>query len=171
MIPQLGVALMTYVIRPENEEDREWILTALLGIQAHEHSLHNSRLPAEPRSAKRYLDILRKTLVENHGIILVALSNDRPVGLIIGHVVDEPWPVETADSTVYAYISDIFILPEHRGSGLANLLFQAVAEHFRALPLQLKRLRVNVLAGNGIACAAYEKAGFSPYEVMYERSL
>ena len=33
----------------------------------------------------------------------------------------------------------------------------------------LTRLRVNVLAVNRIACRSYEKAGFTPYEVMYER--
>ena len=86
-------------------------------------------------------------------------------------MIDEPWPVETRDSTRYAYISDIFVRPEHRGSGLAGLLFDAIAAHFRALPLPLSRLRVNVLAANRVACGAYEKAGFRPYEVMYERVL
>ncbi len=93
------------------------------------------------------------------------------MGLVGGYVVDEPWPVETRDSTLYAYISEAFIRPEQRGSGLAGVLFDAIARHFRALPLPLTRLRVNVLAANRLACRAYEKAGFRPYEVMYERHL
>ena len=33
------------------------------------------------------------------------------------------------------------------------------------------RLRINALAVNRVARRAYEKAGFTPYEVMYERRL
>jgi RimJ/RimL family protein N-acetyltransferase len=54
---------------------------------------------------------------------------------------------------------------------LAEHLFDAIAAHFKALPLPLTRLRVNVLAANRMACRAYEKTGFRPYEVMYERPL
>ena len=72
-------------------------------------------------------------------------------------------------STRYGYVSDIFIRPEARGSGLAQVLLDAIAAHLHAADPTLTRLRVNVLAVNAIARRSYEKAGFTPYEVMYER--
>jgi ribosomal protein S18 acetylase RimI-like enzyme len=90
---------------------------------------------------------------------------------VAGHIVDEPWPMETRDSTRYGYVSDIFIKPDVRSSGLAKSLLDAIAAHLHRADPTLTRLRVNVLAVNRIACRAYEKAGFTPYEVMYERLL
>jgi ribosomal protein S18 acetylase RimI-like enzyme len=91
------------------------------------------------------------------------------LGLVAGHIVDQPWPMETPDSTRYGYVSDIFIKPPARGTRLARELLDAIADHLRKADPSLTRLRVNVLAVNRVACRAYEKAGFTPYEVMYER--
>ncbi len=162
---------MDFDIRPYRPADRDWVVQALIDLQEHERALHDSRLPGEPVMAGAYLEVLLQRIAEGHGALLIAARHGVPVGLIGGYVVDAPWPVETADSTLYGYISEVFIRPEHRGGGLAGLLFEAMAGHFRALPLPLSRLRVNVLAANRLACRAYEKAGFRPYEVMYERSL
>ena len=79
--------------------------------------------------------------------------------------------METRDSTRYGYVSDIFIRPEARGSGLAQTLLDAIAAHLHAADPTLTRLRVNVLAVNTIARRSYEKAGFTPYEVTYERMI
>jgi GNAT superfamily N-acetyltransferase len=162
---------MDFVIRAYRPADYDWVVQAEIDLQEHERAIHDTRLPGEPATTRLYLDGLLERLAESHGVILIAERHGLPVGFIGGHVVDEPWPVETPDSTLYAYVSDIFIRPEHRGSGLAGLLFDAIAAHFNALPLPLARLRVNVLAVNRVACGAYEKAGFRPYEVMYERPL
>jgi RimJ/RimL family protein N-acetyltransferase len=56
-------------------------------------------------------------------------------------------------------------------SGLAQALVDALADHLRAVDPKLTRLRINVLAANGIARGAYEKAGHVPNEVMDERKL
>ncbi|MBV8137477.1 MAG: GNAT family N-acetyltransferase, partial [Deltaproteobacteria bacterium] len=35
----------------------------------------------------------------------------------------------TTDKATFAYLSDIFILPEHRGKGLSNRLMEAIVAH------------------------------------------
>jgi ribosomal protein S18 acetylase RimI-like enzyme len=162
---------MTDTIRAYRPDDYDWVLQALAQLQAHEHALHDSRLPAETATTKLYLDEMLARLAENDGALLIAERDGVAVGLVGGHTVHVPWPLETADSNFHAYISDIFIDPEHRRTGLAAELLDAIAAHFRALPLPLRRLRLNTLAANGIARAAYEKAGFRSYEVIYERPL
>lgn len=76
---------------------------------------------------------------------------------------------ETADSNVHGYVNDIYVVPERRGSGLAQALLRAAEDHLASTGIT--RVRINVLAANAMARRAYEKHGFEPYEVMYEKRL
>jgi hypothetical protein len=44
-----------------------------------------------------------------------------------------------------------------------------VLERHLAAQAPIARFRVNVLAVNRLACRSYERSGFVPYEIMYER--
>lgn len=162
-------AAISYAIRLCTPADHDWVLQCEVDLQEHERALHDSRLPGLPHS-RDYLALLQDVMAENHGVMLIAEdSAGNRLGLVAGHIVDEPWPMETPDSTRYGYVDDIFIRPEARGTGLAKTLLDAMAEHFRKADPGLRRLRINALAVNRMACRAYEKAGFTPYEVIYER--
>jgi ribosomal protein S18 acetylase RimI-like enzyme len=162
---------MDFVIRPYAPADHDWVLQAEVELQEHERAIHDTRLPGLPYT-RDYLAVLWDVLAENQGAMLIAENaHGERVGLVAGHIVDEPWPMETRDSTRYGYVSDIFIKPEARGSGLAKILLDTIAAHLHRADPTLSRLRINVLAVNRIACRAYEKAGFTPYEVVYERLL
>jgi len=160
---------MSIVIRPHTPADHDWVLQCEVELQEHERAIHDTRLPGLPHT-RDYLAMLWRDLAEGQGIMLIAEdAQGERLGLVAGHIVDSPWPMETRDSTRYGYVSDIFIKPEVRGSGLAQTLLDAIAAHLHAADPTLTRLRVSVLAVNRIACRAYERAGFTPYEVMYER--
>lgn len=162
---------MTFIIRPYASADHDWVLQCEVALQEHERALHDTRLPGLPYT-RDYLAMLWDVLAENQGAMLIAENADgERVGLVAGHIVDEPWPTETRGSTRYGYVSDIFIKPEVRGSGLAKVLLDAIAAHLHRADPSLSRLRINALAVNRIACRAYEKAGFTAYEVTYERVL
>ncbi len=160
---------MDFAIRPYAPADHDWVLQCEVDLQEHERALHDTRLPGLPHS-RDYLARLWDVLAENRGAMLIAetAGGDR-VGLVAGHSVDEPWPVETLDSIRYGYVSDIFIRPVARGSGLATLLLDAITAHFQRVDPSVRRIRINALAVNTLARRAYEKAGFTPYEVIYER--
>jgi ribosomal protein S18 acetylase RimI-like enzyme len=160
---------MSVDIRPYAPADHDWVLQCEVELQEHERAIHDTRLPGLPHT-RDYLAMLWRDLAEGHGIMLIAENaQGERLGLVAGHIVDSPWPMETPDSTRYGYVSDIFIKPEARGTGLAQTLLDAIAAHLRAADPTLTRLRVSVLAVNRMACRAYERAGFTPYEVMYER--
>jgi ribosomal protein S18 acetylase RimI-like enzyme len=162
---------MDFVIRPYAPADYDWVLQCAVDLQEHERALHDTRLPGLPHS-RDYLNLLWDVLAERHGIMLIAENaGGERLGLVAGYIVDEPWPMETGDSTRHGYISDIFIRHEARGTGLASILLDTIATHLHRADPRLSRLRINVLAVNRIARRAYEKAGFTPYEVTYERRL
>ncbi|NJO37745.1 MAG: GNAT family N-acetyltransferase [Rhizobiales bacterium] len=160
---------MDFTIRPYTQADYDWVLQCEVDLQEHERAIHDTRGPALPHTHD-YLAMLWDALAEGQGIMLIAENaQGERLGLVAGHIEDSPWPMETRDSTRYGYVSDIFIRPEARGSGLAQALLDAIAAHLHAADPTLTRLRINVLAVNRIACRSYEKSGFTPYEVMYER--
>jgi GNAT superfamily N-acetyltransferase len=161
---------MNAAIRAYADADRPAVLEALIALQEHERALHDTRVPGES-SSKVYLEELLQKLAAQSGAMFIAESEGQFVGLVAGLIVDEPWPMETRDSTRYGYVTDIFLTPEARGAGLARVLLDAIADHLHRADPTLTRLRINALAVNRIARRAYEKAGFTPYEVMYERRL
>jgi GNAT superfamily N-acetyltransferase len=167
---------MPFRIRPYRAEDEAWVLACEVDLQEHERAIHDprlpqTRLPGLPHT-HAYMAMLWDVLEANSGILLVAEDETGACrGLVAGSIVEEPWPTETRDSWRFAYVSDIYIEPAARGTGLAQQLLDALAVHFRTVDPGLTRLRINALAANAIARRAYEKAGFVPYEMMYERAL
>lgn len=161
------IQFMPFHIRPYQPDDHDWVLSCEVNLQEHERAIHDPRLSQTRLSglphSHDYLAMLWDVLEANSGITLVA---EDETGTRRG-IVDEPWPMEATDSTRFAYVSDIYIEPAARGTGLAGQLLDALADHFRKADPNLTRLRINVLAANTIARHAYEKAGFVPYEVMY----
>ena|SRR5687768_7874965 len=162
---------MSFVIRPYTPADYAWVLQCEVELQEHERAIHDTRLPGLPHTHD-YLAMLWDDLAKGQGIMLIAETPlGERLGLVAGYIVDQPWPMETPDSTRYGYVSDIFVKPEARATGLAESLLDAISAHLHRADPTPSRLRINVLAVNRIACRAYEKAGFTPYEVMYERAL
>jgi GNAT superfamily N-acetyltransferase len=60
------------------------------------------------------------------------------------------------DRATFAYVADVFVVPEHRGRGAAQLLLRAMLDH-----RQLQGLRRWMLATND-AHRLYQKFGFAP---------
>jgi len=67
------------------------------------------------------------------------------------------------DRAVFAYLADVFVVPEHRGRGVARVLLDAIFEHPEVKGLRLIRL------GTRDAHGLYAKYGFAP--ISTERSM
>ena len=66
----------------------------------------------------------------------------------------------------YWWIQSLFIVPDHRGTGLVDLLLKTVADLARVAGAL--DLRLYVLESNQTALAAYRRCGFevAPYAIM-----
>jgi ribosomal protein S18 acetylase RimI-like enzyme len=154
-------------IRPFVPADRATVLQALIALQNHEVPLHDSRLPGET-TMERYLTELLRDLRDGSGIIFIAEAAGVFIGCVACLVVEERSVQETPDSNWHGYVSDIFVDPRYRSQGVAQLL-AAAERHLTGTGVT--RLRINVLANNAKARRAYERYGFTPYEVMYEKRI
>jgi GNAT superfamily N-acetyltransferase len=64
------------------------------------------------------------------------------------------------DATTFAWLADVFVLPEHRGKGLARVLVTAVLEHPEHAGIE--RWMLATVDAHGV----YEPLGFGPIEVI-----
>src|SRR5690242_19449399 len=158
---------MDFAIRRYVETDHQTVIDALTALQEHERAMHDTRAPGQG-ATEIYLDNLLEDLDAQSGAIFIAEADGKFAGLVAGLIETYDVILETRDSSVYGYCSDIYVAPEFRGSGLARMLLDVMERHLAA-QAPITRFRISVLAVNRIACRAYERAGFVPYELMYER--
>jgi ribosomal protein S18 acetylase RimI-like enzyme len=75
---------------------------------------------------------------------------------------------ETPDSNRFGYGSDVCVTPAFRGRGIAARLLEALEA--RLSLSGVARIRLSTLAANQAARAAYERSGYAPYEIVYEKA-
>lgn len=85
---------------------------------------------------------------------------------VLGHVESEE---PDDDPRPYAYLSDLVVLPAHRGKGFGRRLVE-VAEQY-ARDCGAPRIRLSVLARNREARHLYERCGWGDHLVEMEKSL
>jgi ribosomal protein S18 acetylase RimI-like enzyme len=152
-------------IRPATTSDHPLLRRAIIELQDHERRLHATRLPGE-QIADTYLAWLEHRAAES-GAVLVAETQGFFVGFAAGWVEQDDNIAETADSNRFGYISDICVMPAYRGQRIALRLLDNLEQHLRRAGVT--RLRIASLATNAAARATYERGGFVPYEIIYEK--
>lgn len=157
-------------VRPYRESDRDFVLRSLFDIQAHEASLHDSRKPAAGEDCECYLAQILESTRHNDGAILIAVMDGTPAGFVCFWIEEDFLVLERADSNRFGYVSDIHVGRAFRKQGIAGRL---LAETERALTRDktITRVRIASLAANSRALSAYEAAGFSPYEIVLEKTI
>jgi ribosomal protein S18 acetylase RimI-like enzyme len=155
------------VIRAATEADTAALRRGVIELQEHERRLHPSRRPGE-EMADAHLAWLREHAARD-GTILVAERGGEFVGFVAGWVRQDNHIPEHAEWNRYGYVSDICVMPEHRGRRIAARLLDAIEERLAAAGVT--RMLLFAIAGNTPARTVYEREGFVPYEVSYEKLL
>ncbi|MDQ7246649.1 GNAT family N-acetyltransferase [Dongia sedimenti] len=124
-----------------------------------------------PDGAAAYTEWMLSEAAANKGAIFIAESNEgAPIGLA------SCWRVEDASDTtviaaarVHLYVSDLVVVEQWRGRGVAGRLLAEAERHGRALGLA--QMTIGVLSANDAARRAYAKAGFEDYEMLLRKRL
>jgi ribosomal protein S18 acetylase RimI-like enzyme len=155
------------IIRLATAADRSHLRQAIIELQDYERLQHTTRLPGE-QVADAYLDWMLGR-AESCGVVLVADSNSIFAGFVAGRIEQSQNIGETPDSNRVGYISDICVMRTFRGRRIATQLLKEIERHLAGFGIA--RIRINSLAENKSARASYERAGFAPYEIVYEKTL
>ena len=153
-------------IRSAERFDRADLRRAIVELQEHERRLHATRLPGET-IADAYLAWMLAQAA-NGGAVFVAEVDGAFAGFAGGWVVEESHIAETPDSTASASFRT-FRLQRYRGRRIASQLVGVLEAHFAGAGVS--RVRIGALAANRAARASYERSGFSPYEIIFEKAV
>ena len=155
------------MIRAYQPEDQQQVEQCIVELQDFERALEPDRV--EGRTiARRYLQELLTTCEQKRGSLFVAEADGAVIGFVCAWLEQEPESYLTSLAD-YAYISDLAVLPAYRQQGYGLALLQRT-EVF-ALEQGATALRINALAKNDAARAAYRKAGFRNYEISLLKPL
>lgn len=147
--------------------DREAVINCVAGLQDYERSL-DPDLPPGDRVARRYVDAMLHRCRAYQGRILVAVD----AGVVVGFLcVLARVPEQQVDETArpHAMVGELYLAPAQRSQGTGRRLLEA-GEVF-AREQGAARLRVQVLAANGIARSLYASAGFHERLIELEKRL
>jgi ribosomal protein S18 acetylase RimI-like enzyme len=114
-----------------------------------------------------YLAYLDAECAAHNGCIIMAHSGQHAAGFVC--VVATSRGESPDDPTLFAWIHDIYVKPEYRGTGVANMLM-AEAERF-ARGEGARVLRLGVLERNERARRFYARQGFREYTHLLTKSL
>ncbi len=154
-------------IRASRREDNDALLEQFLGLNRHEAAIAGDRR-TDLAGAAESLAAARDDIARYGGAALVADLDGRVVGHLFLIMRQEAVYVRE-HLRFYAYVTDLYVRPEARGSGVATALMQE-AERIAAAR-GMRRLMVGVLAGNGPAEALYAGLGFAPHAIELVKAI
>lgn len=147
---------------------KPYIIKALMELQAHEHDLSDTRKAPSIQVCEEYFLVLLKNIETQEGKIFVCLQDDVFTGFVSYYIEQMQVVFEENNSNIYALISDICVLKNFQNQGIAGHLLDKVFVHLSSNNF-VGRVRVNSLTNNLSALRTYEKYGFKPYEITYEK--
>jgi ribosomal protein S18 acetylase RimI-like enzyme len=157
-----------FTIRRAGEADRASIQLLAEMLQDAEHEMHPSRRPGAALEPAFLDDLIGRTGGDTGAIVVAERA-----GEIAGYVAfyaEHRESLELRESAFrFLYVSDLCVVPEMRGLGVAGRLLAEAERCCRRLGLP--RLAIGVLAANGAARAAYRRAGYVPYELWLDKHI
>lgn len=114
---------------------------------------------------ERYLDWVERCVADDSRCVTLADDDDGPVGYVF------VLPEDMAMIWDAAVVNELYVAPDHRGSGVADDLIDAACELARDQELPLDRLVLDVDPENARARAFYDRHGFEPWGEMIAREL
>lgn len=154
-------------IREYRSEDQDRLEACILELQNFERTLEPDRVEGAQMVARNREELVA-IVRQNRGQIFVAEKEASVVGFVSVHLCHEE--DEYLSTLVdYAYISDLVVLPSHRGQGYGTALLQKAEEFARRRGMMM--LKIQVLVKNQQATSVYLNAGFRPYELALLKPL
>jgi len=166
-----GVGMSSnFAIRRYDPGEESAVAALMAGLQDFERGLSDDRPPGEGIGTQHFRYLLQECR-EKQGRVFVAEQESELVGFVVVLVerLDEGDLHVYSRYKSYGEVTDLFVLPAHRGQGIARALLNEAEDYCRSL--SLSRLRIQVLARNRDARDFYHRAGYVGHELIYSTDL
>ncbi len=150
-------------IRRATIADFERIKDIKLKAKATEGEYNTSLRPVR-ENTRRYCSYLRTDLTNPDRAVFIAVDRDKTVGMITGRIY-RTLPIRRKEGR----ISNLFVLPGHRKSGLGTRLVRELLRWFREK--KTEDIRLSVHSGNTPALTMFRKLKFEEYLIEFRRTL
>ncbi len=146
---------MPPIIRPAADADLPAVLDMVEAICAMHRGLDPARFDFLPDIRDRYARWLPQRSADSRSVYLVAEVGGKPAGFIVASVLPEI-PIYTRDS--YAWVHDLWVEPQHRGTGLGLALARECVARFSAMGV--RHIRLETARANAPARNLFAQLGF-----------
>lgn len=152
---------------PEHEAAASGLMAEL---QDFERALSHDRSNGA-QIARDHLAYLLSLCARHSGKLFVALDGEEVIGFAVVFLESEDEDDEhlLPEFKRYGWLSDLYVKPGHRGTGVATRLLQRCERHCAGLGV--RQLRLSTLAANAGARRFYENAGYSERDVVYVKDV
>lgn len=133
-----------------------------------EQGIISAERPFDPTLKKgdvTYYD-LHEMLTAPHIYLVVAEIGSEIVGCGYARIEDAEHFLEHGK---HAYLGFMYVVPEHRGKGVNQLVIDALTKW--ALEKNITELRLDLYFNNSAAIKAYEKAGFVKHMIVMRKGI
>jgi ribosomal protein S18 acetylase RimI-like enzyme len=156
-------------IRPYQDADFPAVVAFVSMIQEFEREQGSTNRRLGGKIAVPYAHHICGKVAMDGGILFMACMTGAPVGFISAWPSLDDDPLIEPETRAHGYVSDIFVLPNWRRSGVGQKLLAHTEQHFRTQGIA--RLRIGAVPANAPASSFYQGFGFKPYEVVFEKSI
>jgi GNAT superfamily N-acetyltransferase len=157
-----------YRIEPYRASDLPAVIAFVEAVQEYERE----QVPALKAGADigpSYAEHILNRVRNRNGLILLAKSDEKPIGLICAWIDEDDDMLLCDDMRRHAYVSDVFVVDDWRREGVGGTLLAAIESYMRQRGCL--RMRVCSKAANATALKFYEAAGYRPYEVIFAKPI
>ncbi len=154
-----GMEETNFTVRPGRRDDataaaRLWVMSA------DEHTLYDSVYTTAPDAEKVMRRFLADLSSSSHSCLFVAESDGEVVGFLSGELREGS---SAFSPKIWAAVEDVYVTPDHRGSGIGHALFESCQEWAREKGAN--GVSLQVAADNTRARKFYEELGFREVSV------
>lgn len=159
-----------YQVRRFQPGEESTVADLMKALQDYERGLSDDR-PRGDEIAERHFRYLLDECRRKDGRVFVA----EMAGDIVAFMVVLVEQLDEGDVHLYpryrkyGEVTDLFVLPSHRGQGIAGALLKEAEEYGRRR--SLSRLYIRVLEKNQAARAFYQRADYIEQDVIYRKDL
>jgi GNAT superfamily N-acetyltransferase len=155
------------MIRLYENKDYDTLVKLIIAFQDGERLWEKTYAPGS-EMASQWLNALLECAAHNEGRILVAELDNK----VVGYIAFWKEVSETQFSFTIPFsvkLSDIYVLPECRGKGIAKELMKEVDNYAREIGST--QILLNVLYKNEVARTVYEKNGYRNYDLVMVKEI